>query len=330
MHLHSPLVLLALPVVILISLYASRRSEAGFTFSSGELLGGLRGSWKIVVSRHMVFVRIMALSLLVAALARPQSPIADARIQTEGVDIVLAIDCSSSMLAEDFTWGGRRENRIEVVKQVVRDFIRGRQNDRIAIVAFAARAYMICPLTLDYRWLLENLERVKVGLIEDSTAIGSAIASSLNRLKDSKAKSKVIILLTDGRNNAGTMAPPAAAEAAQALKVKIYTIGAGGKGPVPYPVKDFFGRTVYQMIEVDVDEDMLTGIATKTGGRYFRATDTRSLQEIYKAIDKMEKSPIEQKGYLEYNELFVYFLVPGLILLLLEILLSNTVLRKLP
>ena len=264
------------------------------------------------------------------ALARPQSPIADLKIQTEGIDIVLSIDCSTSMLAEDFKLAGRRQNRLEVVKQVVKDFIKGRQNDRIGIVAFAARAYTACPLTLDYGWLLENLERIKIGLIEDGTAIGSGIASSLNRLNDIRAKSKVIILLTDGRNNTGKISPGVATEAARALKVKIYTIGAGTKGMAPYPVKDFFGNTVYQPAQIDIDEDTLRKIAQDSGGKYFRATDTESLREIYKEIDRLEKTIIEEKGYSEYEELFPYFLIPGLAILFLEIILTNTVFRKIP
>ncbi|MDD5691502.1 MAG: VWA domain-containing protein, partial [Candidatus Omnitrophica bacterium] len=241
-----------------------------------------------------------------------------------------AIDCSTSMLAEDFRLGGQRQNRIEVVKSVVKDFIMGRKNDRIAIVAFASRAYTVCPLTLDYGWLLDNLERVKTGLVEDGTAIGSGIATSLNRLKDAKAKSKVVILLTDGRNNTGKISPLTAAEAAKALKIKVYTIGAGSKGPVPYPVKDFFGNTVYQPVQIDIDEDTLIKIAEMTGAKYFRATDTESLRKIYKEIDSLEKTDIEESGYLEYNELFNVFLILALVFLLSDIVLSNTVLRKIP
>jgi len=331
MNFHNPLLLILLPFVAA-GIYWSVKKDAsrGIRFSSGSLLSGLKRSFKVRLSRNLFILRIVSVSLLVLALARPQSALLNSRVRAEGIDIVLALDCSTSMLAEDFTLGSSRRNRIEVVKSVVRDFIKGRSNDRIGIVAFASRAYAISPLTLDYGWLLENLERVKAGLIEDGTAIGSGISSSLNRLKNTKAKSKVIILLTDGRNNTGNISPLTAAEAAQALKIKIYTIGAGAKGLVPYPVQDFFGRTVYQNIEVDIDEDTLKRIATITGGKYFRATDTKSLQEIYKEIDSLEKTPEEQKGYMRYEELFAYFLVPGLIILLLEIILANSILRKLP
>ncbi|MBU0547203.1 MAG: VWA domain-containing protein [Candidatus Omnitrophica bacterium] len=332
MTLHDPLVLILIPIIILLFLYNRKKqgSVAAFKFSSGELVGKLKGSFKLKLSQNLIYLRLLTVVLLIFALTRPQTPVADSKIQSEGIDIVLAIDCSTSMLAEDFKLGGQRQNRVEVVKNVVRDFIKGRKNDRIAIVAFASRAYTVCPLTLDYGWLLDNLERVKTGLVEDGTAIGSGIATSLNRLKDAKAKSKVVILLTDGRNNTGKIAPLTAAEAAKALKIKVYTIGAGGKGPVPYPVKDFFGNTVYQPIQIDIDEDTLIKIANMTGAKYFRVTDTESLRKIYKEIDGLEKTVIEEKGYLEYNELFSVFLILALSILVLDIVLSNTILRKIP
>jgi Ca-activated chloride channel family protein len=332
MLLHDPLVLILIPLITLFFFYRQKRqgAETGFKFSSGELVAKLKGSFKLKLSQNLIYLRFLAFMLLIFALARPQTPVADSKIQSEGIDIVLAIDCSTSMLAEDFKLGGQRQNRIEVVKSVVRDFIMGRKNDRIAIVAFASRAYTVCPLTLDYGWLLDNLERVETGLVEDGTAIGFGIATSLNRLKDAKAKSKVVILLTDGRNNTGKISPLTAAEAAKVLKIKVYTIGAGSKGPVPYPVKDFFGNTVYQPVQIDIDEDTLIKIADMTQAKYFRATDTESLRKIYKEIDALEKTVIEEKGYLEYNELFSVFLILGVLILLLDIVLSNTVLRKIP
>jgi len=332
MSLHNPFVLILIPIAILLFLYKQKKqvSESGFKFSSGELVGRLKASFKLRLSQNLIYLRMLAVILLILALARPQSPVADSKIQSEGIDIVLAIDCSTSMLAEDFKLGGQRQNRVEVVKNVVKDFIMGRKNDRIAIVVFASRAYTVCPLTLDYGWLLDNLERVKSGLVEDGTAIGSGIATSLNRLKDSKGKSKVVILLTDGRNNTGKISPLTASEAAKALKIKVYTIGAGSKGPAPYPVKDFFGNTVYQPVQIDIDEDTLIKIADMTGAKYFRATDTESLRKIYKEIDGLEKTVIEEKGYLEYNELFNIFLILSLAFLFLDIVLSNTILRKIP
>ena len=327
----NPLFLLLIPCAAA-AVYVSvrRQRNAGFRFSSGSFIEGLKPSLKALAGSYLPYVRLVAAIAVILALSRPVSPVSEAVVETEGIDIVLAIDSSTSMLAEDFTQAGRRLSRIDVVKDVVREFVKARKNDRIAIVTFAGRPYTICPLTLDYGWLLDNMERIKSGMVEDGTAIGSGLAASLNRLKNSKAKSKVVILLTDGRNNTGKIAPLTAAEAARALKIKVYAIGAGSKGPVPYPVRDPWGNKVYQRIEVDLDEESLTRIAEITNGRYFRATDTESLRRIYAEINEMEKTVIEDKGYQEYNELFPLFLIPGLLLLAAEIILSNTVLRQLP
>lgn len=331
MFLRNPSLLALLPLAVLAILRAQKKNtRSAIKFTSGSLLKGFQDSFKLKLAKNLFFLRLVSCILIIIALARPQSPIEDSKIQSEGIDIVLAIDCSTSMLAEDFKIGGRRQNRLEVIREVVKDFVQGRANDRLGLIAFAGGAYTVCPLTLDHGWLLENLERVKTGLIEDGTAIGLGLASALNRLKNTKAKSKVVILLTDGRNNAGNISPLTAAEAAKVLKIKVYTIGAGTKGLAPYPVKDFFGNTVYQPMDVDIDEDVLKEIAEKTGGRYFRATDTESLRQIYKEIDRLEKTVIEDKGYQEYQELFPMFLIPGIILLYAEIILSNTFLRKIP
>jgi Ca-activated chloride channel family protein len=198
------------------------------------------------------------------------------------------------------------------------------------LVAFAARAYTVCPLTLDYDWLIRNLQRVNIGSIEDGTAVGSAIASSVNRLKDTPAKSKIIILLTDGINNVGNIPPLTSAKIAKALGIKIYTIGVGSKGFVPYPVKTFWGEVVYQNVQIEIDEEILKNIAQETGAKYFRALDTQSLEEIYKEIDKLEKTPIQESGFQQYRELFSLFLWAGLSILILEVILSNTILRKIP
>jgi len=331
MSFYSPLFFLLLPLVLAAAYYARRKSSSGgIVFPSGEPLERLPVSFKVRLRSSLFVLRVIALCAIVFALARPRMPIQESKIQTKGIDIVLVLDVSTSMRAEDFTLSGRRASRLDVVKDVVEKFIRGRKNDRIGIVAFAARAYTVSPLTFDYDWLLENLKRVKIGMIEDGTAIGLGLASALNRVKDVKAKSKVIILLTDGRNNAGDISPSLAADTAKALGVKVYTIGAGTKGLAPYPVKDFFGNTVYRPIKIDIDEDILKSIAHKTGGRYFRATDTASLRKIYAEIDKMEKTPMEEKGYLRYHELFGVFLSIGFIFLLLEQILKYTVLRVIP
>jgi Ca-activated chloride channel family protein len=331
MYLLNPLYLLTIPAIIALAIYARRyKGAAGIKFSSGELLSGIKPSVKAAISRYLPFVRTAALILIAIALCRPQAPLGRAHVETEGIDIVFAVDSSTSMLGEDFQVRGRRLSRIDIVKDVIKDFIKGRSNDRLGLVTFAARAYTMCPLTLDYGWLLTNVDRLQAGIVEDGTAIGSGITASLNRLRASSAKSKVVILLTDGRNNAGNVAPLVAAQAANALKVKIYAIGAGTRGLVPYPVRDMFGRKVYQQVQIDLDEETLQQIASVSGGKYFRATDTESLRRIYAEIDRMERSKIEEKGYQQVRELFAWFLIPGLLLLGAEIVLSNTWLRRLP
>jgi len=329
---HDKWIFLAFPFVIALIFYLVIKSKrtASFKFSFGGLLGGLKDSFRVRLSRRLVFLRVAALFLFMFALARPQSPLEETEIISEGIDIILALDVSTSMLAEDFELHGRRQNRLQVAKDVVEDFIEGRHSDRIGIVVFAARTYTVCPLTLDYGWLLSNLERVEIGMVEDGTAIGSGISASLNRLKNTESKGKVIVLLTDGINNAGRISPLTAAEAAKALKVKVYTIGAGTKGMAPYPVKDVFGNVTYKRMKIKIDEDTLTKIASETGGKYFRAQDTKDLREIYEEIDKLEKVPIEERGYLEFKELFHLFLIPALLLVFLEIFLTNTFLRKIP
>ncbi|MFH1867789.1 MAG: VWA domain-containing protein [Candidatus Omnitrophota bacterium] len=327
----DPWILLFFPFVIVAAYFLKPiYSSSAMRFSSAELLKSRKPTLKLLLAKNLIYLRAAALLLFFLALARPRIPLQETKIQTEGVDIVLAIDASGSMRAEDFTIGTKRCNRLDIVKKVVEDFIRMRKSDRIGIVAFAARAYTVCPLTLDYDWLIKNLERVEIGSIEDGTAVGSAISSSLNRLKETEAKSKIVILLTDGINNAGKISPLTAAEAAKALGIKVYTIGAGSKGEVPYPVRGPWGQTAYRKVEIEIDENMLKQIAQETGAKYFRATDTESLKSIYKEIDTLEKTPVEEIGFQEYEELFFRFLIAGLVLLLLEIILSNTILRKLP
>jgi len=251
-------------------------------------------------------------------------------LRTEGIDIVLAVDVSGSMQALDFKLDGKQVDRLTVVKKVVREFIKARTNDRLGMVAFAGRAYIASPLTLDHDWLETNLDRVRVGLIEDGTAIGSAIGSAANRLRDSKAKSKVVILLTDGVNNVNRVPPLDATKAAKEFGVRIYTIGAGTRGVAPMPVY-MGGRLVgYQPTPVEIDEELLTQIAKDTGGQYFRATDTDSLRRIYEQIDKLEKQVVETVKYEDWRELFAWFAAPGLGFLLLGVLLENTRLRRLP
>ena len=320
--------ILLLPLLILSA--KARRGAAHFIFPSEELVKEYAPTLKMRLVGSLTYMRAIALALIIMALARPQSVLEGTKTTSEGVDIVLTLDTSTSMLAEDFRIGSKRVNRFDALKEVVKEFVKKRKDDRIGMVAFAARAYTVCPLTTDYEWLYENLDRVRVGMIEDATAVGSAIASSLNRLRGSKTKSRVIILLTDGVNNAGTISPIVAAEAARSLKIKIYSIGIGTKGLVPYPFKDYYGRTVYQNILIEVDEDTLKKAAEITGGKYYRGQDTEGLRQIYEEINRLEKSTIEHSGYMEHTELFHYFLIPGLVVLGLEILLANTVFLKIP
>jgi len=275
-------------------------------------------------------LRAATLALVVIALARPQAGSATTKVHREGVDVVLAVDVSGSMLAEDFTLDGKRASRVDAVKSVVRDFVAARPEDRIGLVLFSARPYTQCPLTLDHGWLLQNLERAHVGMIEDGTAIGSALATAANRLRASTAKSKFIVLLTDGVQNAGPISPETAAEAAAAFGVKVYTIGAGTRGLAPYPTQDMFGNKVYRPMPADLDEEALKRVAAKTHGRYFRATDTKSLGEIYAEIDRSEKTPFEAPQFLDYRELYPWLLWPALGLVLVEVGLGETLLRKLP
>ncbi len=322
---------LVLGSLIPLALYLSYKiGSPSFAFPSDDLIKGLKPTFRQRMSRIVVILRAAVLALFILALARPQSILEGTKSISDGVDIVLTIDTSTSMLAEDFKVGQKRINRYDVVREVVKEFIPKRKDDRIAIVAFAARAYTVCPLSTNYTWLIDNLDRVGVGMIEDATAIGSALATSVNRLKTSKTKSKVVILLTDGVSNAGTISPLTAAEAAKAFKIKVYTVGVGTKGLVPYPFKDQFGRTVYQNIPIEMDEDVLKKIAEITGGKYYPAADTEALRRIYDDINRLEKSNIEHFGYKETNELFHYFLIPGLLLLALEVMLANTLFLKVP
>ena len=318
-------------VVPLLVVWVSRRvGRPHLRFPSLEGLHALARQSHPAWLKWPWILRAAALLLVMIALARPQQGLESSRATTEGIDIVLAIDVSTSMFAEDFTLNGIRRNRLTVVTEVVKEFVAHRPNDRIGIVVFAGRPYTQCPLTLDHGWLLAQLGHVAIGMVEDGTAIGSGIATGLNRLRNSKTKSRIMVLLTDGVNNAGTITPDAAAQLAKALDVRIYTIGAGTKGLAPYPATDLFGRKEYQQVKIEVDDEGLTRIAQATGGRYFRATDTESLRNIYNEIDRMEKTVIEQPQYLVYKEWYPWFVMPAILLLLVELGLSEGWLRVLP
>lgn len=327
----DPLLLIFLAIVPpLISVYFRSKGSNQVVFPSLVALKKIKPSFAQRYRHILIVLRSIALVLLVVALARPQYGNEQTKVTTEGIDIVLAVDVSGSMLAEDFEIGGQRYNRLHVIKPVVKDFILKRTNDRIGLVVFAGRPYTQCPMTLDYGMLLQLLEKVEIGMVEDGTAIGSALGSSIERLKNTAAKSKVIILLTDGRNNSGEIDPFTAAEIARTFGIKIYTIGAGTKGLAPFPALDIFGNRVIKQVKIDIDDDALREIAKITDGNYYRATDTESLKEIYRQIDKLEKTESEVTQYTEYNELFHYFLLPAFGLLLVELGLKKTKLRKLP
>jgi len=275
--------------------------------------------------RHLPLVlRVVALLLIAIALARPQSTSEGERVTTEGIDIVLAMDISGSMLAEDF-----RPNRIEAAKSVAQEFIAGRPNDRIGLVVFAGESFTQCPLTIDHDVLRNLLQEIRSGMIEDGTAIGMGLATSVSRLKDSNAKSKVIILLTDGVNNRGFIDPLTAAGIAQEFGIRVYTIGVGTIGMAPYPVQTPFGRQ-YQNVPVEIDEQLLQKIADMTGGIYFRATDSRKLRAIYNEIDQLEKTKIEVTQFRRTKEEFYPLAMVAGVLLFLEILGGQTILRKIP
>jgi len=275
--------------------------------------------------RHLPFaVRMIVLACLIVGFARPQNTSTGENVYTEGIDIAMVLDISGSMLAEDL-----RPNRIEAAKQVAQEFIEGRPNDRIGLVIFAGESFTQCPMTLDHSVVKNLLAQVKSGMVEDGTAIGLAVAQGVNRLKESQAKSKVMILLTDGVNNRGEIDPLTATQIAQTFGIRIYTIGVGTIGEAPYPVQTPFGIR-YQNVPVDVDEETLRKVADMTDGKYFRATDNRTLREIYAEIDRMEKTRIEVRTYRSYTELFYGWAIAALVGLLIELVLSNTVLRKLP
>jgi Ca-activated chloride channel homolog len=318
-------VLLAIvPVVIYWYIRYQRKQYVELQVSTVEIFHTVPRTWRQRF-RHLLFVlRLFAFIFLVIALARPQSSSRGENVSTEGIDIVLVTDISGSMLAEDF-----RPNRIEAAKKVATDFIEGRLNDRIGLVVFSGESFTQCPLTLDHSVVKNLLKEIKSGMIEDGTAIGMGLATAVSRLKESKAKSRVIILLTDGVNNRGFIDPLTAAGIAQSFGIRVYTIGVGTIGMAPYPVQTPFG-TQYQNVPVEIDETLLQKIADQTGGKYFRATDNRKLKAIYDEIDRLEKTKIEVTQFKRHKEEFYSAAMFAGILLLLELALAQTVFRKIP
>ncbi len=330
------LLLLALP--LLAYLRGQRGPAAALTFSSTAVLRGLGKSSAARAGRFLRALLFVSLALFVIALARPRLGKSLTQVEASGIDIMLALDVSGSMLIKDFTVGGEPATRVDAVREVTRRFIDNRPNDRIGLIAFAGRPYVVSPMTLDHDWLMQNLDRLRVGLVEDGTAIGSGIAAAASRLDDKGSKSRVLVLLTDGENNSGKIPPNTAAEAIKALHIHFYAIGAGinGIAPVPVfdrtgqPITDLSGNPLYQNARVHFNEAGLKEVAHIAGGKFYRATDTRSLEQIYGEIDKLEKSTVSVKKYQEYRDLFPACIMAGCGLLVAQLILSQTLWKKLP
>jgi len=328
-HPYFLLLLLLLPLAAWLK--GRRGRPPAFLYSAVRLVEGLTQARRSRAGAILAALRWLVLALFVVALAQPRLMKSATTVKASGVDIVVAFDMSGSMMSEDFVVGGQRVNRFDMARQVLKRFIDQRPNDRIGLVVFAAQAYIATPLTLDHDFLQENLDRLEIGTINaDRTAIGDALSTALNRLREVKSKSKIIILMTDGQNNSGKVDPLIAAQAAQALGVKIYTIGVGTRGQAPMPVRDVFGRKMYQMQPVDIDEDTLQKISDLTGGKYYRADNAERFRQIYAEIDKLEKTEAVINKFAQFDELFPWFVSVGSVLLLLELVLAQTLLRRLP
>lgn len=313
-----------IPFLIIWFIFRDKKQNPSIDYSSAEILIKQKSTFKEKL-RHLVpLLRLITLSLIIIIMARPQSSSEKRSVNTEGIDIVVAMDISTSMLAEDF-----KPNRLEAAKETAKQFVQERTNDRIGIVIFAGESFTQCPVTIDHDVLVNLFNSIETGKIKDGTAIGDGLATSVSRLKESKAKSRVIILMTDGVNNSGFISPETAAEISEQFGIRVYTIGVGTIGKAPYPFDTPFGVR-YQNIDVKIDEDVLKKIAELTGGEYFRATDKNSLEKIYKKIDELEKTKIEVSYFKQYKEEYLPLAMLAIALLLLEILLNQTYLRRLP
>lgn len=331
--------LLLVAVPLLAWLRGKSGPAAALTFSSTTTLRALGKTSAARAGKFLRAMLLVSMACFAVGLARPQWGKSLTQVEASGIDIMLALDVSASMLTKDFKIGGQSATRIDAIREVTRNFIEARPNDRIGIIAFAGRPYVVSAMTLDHDWLLKNLERVKIGLVEDGTAIGSGMAAAANRLNDKRSKSRVIVLLTDGENNTGKIPPRTAAEAIKALKIHFYAIGAGINGIAPTPVfnaqtgkpiTDMFGNILYQNQQVHFNEAGLKEVAQIAEGQFYRATDTKSLEQIFNDIDKLEKTTVSVKKYQQYNELFPVCIGAGLALLVAQLLLSQTVWKKLP
>jgi len=317
------LLLILIPLVVWY-IFKQFKSDASMQISTTEPFSKMPKSRKHYLFHLLFLLRALVVMLLILVIARPQLSNRFQTETTEGIDIMLSLDISGTMLAEDL-----RPNRLEAAKNVATEFVSGRPNDNIGLVVFAGESFTQCPLTNDHAVLINLFQGVQYGMIEDGTAIGLGLANAVSRIKDSQAKSKVIILLTDGSNNAGDVAPLTAAEIAQSFGIRVYTIGVGTRGVAPYPVQTPVGIR-YQDLPVDIDEDMLREVASLTGGQYFRATDTNKLKSIYQQIDQLEKTKLSVRQYSKKNEEYMPFLLAAFFLLLAELVLRHTLLRRLP
>lgn len=316
--------LIIIPLLIVWYIFRGRRQSAYIRFADTSFFSRLPRSWR-AYCRHMLFVlELSAMTLLFIALARPQSSSTNQKVNVEGIDIVMTIDISSSMLAQDL-----KPDRLEAAKEVGADFIKGRPDDRIGLVVFASETFTQVPLTTDHGMILNMLKDMRCGMLEDGTAIGDGLAAAVSRLKDSEAISKVVILMTDGDNNAGSVDPSTAAEMAKLFGIRVYTIGVGTRGKAPYPVHDPYGRTYFQQLDVNINEPLLQQIADETGGKYFRATSNEKLEQIYAEIDQLERSKIEVNEFKRVHEEFLPFVLWATALLLLAFALRHTVFKTL-
>lgn len=316
--------LILIPIYIVWYIYKERKQNLALKFSTVSGFEKSRKSLKIYIRHILIIFRILSFASLVVVLARPQTSSSMEKISTEGIDIVISLDVSTSMLAEDF-----KPNRIEAAKNQAIDFIDKRVNDRLGLVVFSAESFTQCPITVDHTVLKNLVSSVKSGMVEDGTAIGMGLATAVTRLKESKAKSKVVILLTDGVNNTGIIAPKTAAEIAHTFGIRVYTIGVGTRGTAPYPLQTPFG-TQYRNVEVQIDDDLLQEIAGMTGGKYFRATNNKGLNEIYNEIDNLEKTKVDVAVYSKKNEEYFKFALFAFIMLILEMLGRYIFWRTLP
>jgi Ca-activated chloride channel family protein len=305
--------------------WKGRKGTAPLSISGFENLDDNMSSVRVWIRHVLAILRIAVVILLILVLARPQSSNQWEQVTTEGIDIVMCMDVSSSMRAMDF-----KPNRLEASKNVGIEFVNARQNDRFGLVVFAGESFTQCPMTTDRAVVINFMKDIDFGVIEDGTAIGMGLATAVNRIKDSKAKSKVIILLTDGINNRGDVGPVTAAELAESFGIRVYTIGVGSQGNALVPVQDMFGRIVTQNMPVEIDEQVLRNIAETTDGAYFRATNNNKLREIYQEIDQMEKTRLDVKQFSKKKEEYFPFLLAALLLLLTEVFLRYTLLRTIP